>query len=177
MSISKEKILAKVNVKELLQLCLLFGVIILVPFFLHSQWITGPLVNAILIITWGMLGLRKAMVIALVPSLIALSSGTLPAILAPAVPFIMISNAIYLLTINFIYRNAEDKEKKYWLGILFASAFKFAFLFLSTSFIVKLFDSGTIISKISQMMTWTQFMTALTGGAIAWIILKKLKKI
>lgn len=175
MDISKEKTLANIDIKELTQFLTLAGLAILIPAFFHIQWVTGPIVNAILIITCLLLGIKRAMVIALVPSLIALSVGLLPAVLALAVPFIMLSNIVYVLVIDYVYNNFGSHDKSYWWGILLGSGLKFVVLFLSAGFVVKLFTSETIAVKIGQMMTWTQFATALLGGMLAWIVLKRFK--
>jgi hypothetical protein len=177
MEFSKEKILTQVNIKELTQFLVLSGLAILVPALLHAQWLTGPIVNAIFVVTLFLLGVKRALAVALVPSLIALSSGTLPAVLAPAIPFIMASNVIYILSINYAYANSANEEKGYWRGILAGSGLKFIFLFLSAGFIVKLFTSEAVALKISQMMTFAQFVTAILGGMIAWIVLKWVRKI
>ena len=50
--------------------------------------------NAVLIIAAVLLSPFEAVLIGLVPSAVALSSGLLPLALAPMVPFIMIGNAI-----------------------------------------------------------------------------------
>lgn len=170
----QERILSRTGIEELLQFFLLFGLSVLVPFFLHNQWFVGPIVNAILIVTWAMLGLKMALAIALVPSLIALSSGTLPIVLAPAIPFIMIGNAIYIISINYICSHLKDN---YWVGIFLGAGLKFTFLFLGAGFILQLFIDQAVLLKINQMMTWIQFVTAVLGGALAWLILKKIKKI
>jgi len=177
MNFLKEKVLANINKKELTWFLTLASLAILIPVFIHVQWIAGPMVNAIFVVTLFLLGVKRALAIAIVPSLIALSSGTLPAMLAPAVPFIVMGNMIYILSINYIYANFSNKEKGYWQGIFLGSGLKFAFLFLSSGFIIKIFTSETVAVKIGQMMTWTQFMTALMGGMIAWIILKRLDRV
>jgi len=177
MNFSQEKVLANINKKELAWFLTLASLAILIPIFIHVQWFAGPMVNAIFVVTLFLLGVRRALAIAIVPSLIALSSGTLPAVLAPAVPFIMISNIIYILSINYICANFSNKEKGYWQGILLGSSLKFVFLFLSSGFIIKIFTSETVAVKIGQMMTWTQFATAVMGGMIAWIVLRYARSI
>jgi hypothetical protein len=173
----KEEIFEKVNVKELAVFLGLSGVTMLLPFFVHIQWITGPLVNALLIINLFIVGIRSTLVLALVPSLMALSAGLLPAVLAPAVPFIMIGNVIYILLIDRIYNNAKNQETGYWLGLVIASGLKFTFLFLSVSLIANLITKQEIIAKVAQMMTWPQFATAFIGGMIAYMALKWIKRI
>ena len=72
------------------------------PRFVHNQFITGPIINATLFLAAAILGSGPAILIGLVPSVVALSSGLLPVHLAPMVPFIMISNAILILVFNYL---------------------------------------------------------------------------
>jgi len=153
------------------------GVATMMPFYIHLQWLTGPLVNAILILVLFLVGIRSALVLCLIPSLMALSGGLLPAVLAPVVPFIMISNTIFVLTIDWLYSNNKDDKKGYWYGLFFGSALKFAFLYLSVSYIGRLLLKQELTVKVAEMMSWPQFATAIAGGVIAWVILKWLKRI
>jgi len=66
------------------------------------------------------LGVDFAILIGLIPSVIALGVGLLPAVLVPMVPFIMISNT--LLVVCFAYL----RKKNYWLGVVVSSFLKFS---------------------------------------------------
>lgn len=173
----KEKILEGVNVRTMAQFLILASLAILLPFFVHLQWLTGPIVNAILIISLFLIGIRSAMVLAVIPSLMALAGGLLPAVLAPAVPFIMISNMIFVLAIDFIYSRSVNTNKGYWVGVVIGSLLKFSFLFLSVNFIAKLLIKQELVFKVAQMMSWPQLATALLGGVMAWAVLKGLKRV
>ena len=173
--IIKEQTLEKVNVKALTRFIGLAGVATILPFFIHLQWISGPIINAILILVLFLVGARSALVAALIPSLMALSGGLLPAVLAPAVPFIMISNAILVLCVDRFYDWQPD-DKGYWKGILVGAILKFVFLYLSVGWISKLLIKQELALRVAQMMSWPQFATAVIGGAIAFFILKWLKR-
>ena len=67
------------------------GVATLAP-LVHSQLVTGTLVNAALFAAVMLMGFRAAAAVALVPSLIALAVGTLPVAMAAMIPYIMASN-------------------------------------------------------------------------------------
>ena len=172
----KESLLSGVNVRSLTQFVGLAGIALFLPFFIHLQWLTGPIVNAILILILFLVGIRSAMVVALVPSLMALSGGLLPAILAPTVPFIMIGNAIFILSIDRIYDWSKNMNRGYWLGVLAGAFLKFVFLYFSVNLITKLLIKQDLAVKVTQMMSWPQFATAIKGGMIAWVILKWLKR-
>lgn len=176
MEIIKEETLAKVNVQSMTRFIALAGVALILPFFIHLQWISGPIINAILILILFLVGIRSAMIVALVPSLMALAGGLLPAILSPVVPFIMISNAIFVLSIDRIYDWSKNSSQGYWIGVLTGAVLKFLFLYISVSFITKLLIKQELAVKVAQMMSWPQLATAILGGMIAWVILKWLKR-
>ena len=149
----------------------LLALVTVVPFFVHNQLITGPMVNAVLFIATAVVGIPGAVLIALVPSVVALSGGLLPAVLAPAVPFIMIGNVILILTFHYA------KKKNFWLGMIGGSVLKYLFLFGSTSLVVSLLLKSEMAEKASLMLSWPQLATALVGGIIAWGVLKVWKKV
>lgn len=154
----------------LVKIFLLLSIAILAP-LLRQQFIVGPLVNAIFFISVFLLERHNAILIGLIPSVAALSTGLLPPALAPMIPFIMTSNTILIL--NF----AHLKEKNYWLAVISASFLKFIFLLSTSSLVINLVVKKEIASKISLMMSWPQLFTALAGGLIAYIFLKSIKKL
>jgi hypothetical protein len=171
----KAETLGRVDVATLAQTIALLAIITFLPFFLHIQWLTGPFVNALLILILFLGGIRAAVIASVIPSLMALSGGLLPAVLAPVVPFIMISNILFIFIIDYIYQNVTDNFKGYWYGIITAAAVKFIFLFISVNFITKLLLKKELAGVVTQMMSWPQFVTAVLGGVIAWVFLKWLK--
>lgn len=154
----------------LIKFAILLGIATIAPLF-HQQSITGPIVNATLFISVMLLGAQNAILIGLIPSLIALSVGTLPAILAPMIPFIMFGNTILILTFSYL------RKKNYWLGMVLASILKFMFLAFTSSIVINLLLKKEVATSVSAMMSWPQFLTALGGGLIAYIFLKSIKKI
>jgi len=149
----------------------LLALFILLPALIHLQWVTGPTVNAMLFIATVILGPTQAMLLGLMPSSVALSTGLLPLPLAPMVPFIMISNALLVMVFEYSYR------KNAIIGIVLAAAFKFLFLQAALNFIMKSMVTGNIGSAMAVMVSWPQFVTALVGGFIAYTFLKSIKKI
>lgn len=173
----KENVLTRVNTKALTQFLILGSVAIFLPFVLHVQLITGPIVNAILILTLFLCGIRSAVTLALVPSLMALAGGLLPAILAPVVPFIMISNLILIFSVEYLYKKFEQVKNGYWIGLVAGAGLKWSFLFLTTGLISNLLIKQELAIKVAEMMSWPQLATAIAGGIIAFGILKPLKAI
>src|SRR6056297_596984 len=173
----KEKALEQADVKAIAQFLVLATVATALPFYFHIQAITGPIINAVFILALFLLGIRSALVICLIPSLMALSGGLLPAVLAPVAPFIMIGNVILVLVLDWCYRNFASQKKGYWIGVILSSGLKFLFLYFSISVISELLIKESLAIKVAQMMSWPQFATAVAGGIIAFAVLKPLNKI
>ncbi|MEA1936537.1 MAG: iron hydrogenase [Patescibacteria group bacterium] len=171
----KEKTFERININYIAQFMALASVAVFLPYLVPSQWIVGPIVNAVLILTLLKFGFRNAIAIAIVPSIVALSSGLLPVILAPIVPFIMASNIILIFCVDWCYNNFQDKTKGYWVGVFVGAGLKFSFLFLSVSIISGLLIQQELAVKVAQMMSWPQLCTAVIGGVIAWGVWKRLK--
>lgn len=166
----KAQVIKKEKVFALTTFVVLVGVATLAP-LIKQQAITGSIVNATLLISTVLLGIPGAILVGLFPSLIALSVGLLPPVLAPMIPFIMAGNAILVVTFGYL------RKKNYWLGIISASILKFLFLFGTSFIVVNLILKKEIASKVAQMMSWPQLATALAGGFIAYLFLKSIKKI
>lgn len=156
---------------SILTYSILLSLSIFLPSVIHQQGITGPLINAILILTTVWFGTSQAMVVGLLPSLIALSRGLLPLPLAPVVPFIMAANCLLVLIF------AQLKTKNFFLAIFSAATVKFFFLYLVSQVLLANLLPEKFLTPASQMMSWPQLVTALTGGLIAWLVLKKMPKL
>ena len=142
------------------------GLVVLMPAFVHYQPITGTIINATLFIAVLVFAPEIAILIGLLPSIIALSGGLLPTPLAVIVPFIMISNTILVLTFHFL------KKKNLFVGIIVASFLKFLFLFLTSSIVINFLIKKELANQVALMMSWPQLLTALSGGLIAYIFYK-----
>ncbi|NQV00755.1 MAG: iron hydrogenase [Parcubacteria group bacterium] len=166
MNKTKTLVIKKVNISVISQFIALTGIATVAPLIGH-QIITGSIVNAALFISVVLLGIRGAVLIALVPSLIALTVGLLPSALAPMIPFIVFGNVILILVFACL------KQKNYWLAMISASFIKFIFLFSVSSVVVNLLFQKEIAQSIAIMMSWPQLLTALIGGLIAYLFLMK----
>ncbi len=163
LSLSKEQL-------ALFQFSILMGLSIILPLF-HSQYITGPMVNAVLFLSAVLAGSTGAMFIAMIPSVIALSTGLLPIAIAPAVPFIMLGNAILIAAFILL------QKKSFWLAAIAASFAKFIFLFGSSQLVIGLIAKKQAAVAAVSMLSYPQLVTALMGAFLAWGILKGLKRI
>jgi riboflavin transporter len=169
MSIEKTFTIDRAKIVSLTQFAALIGIATIVPLF-HQQMITGPIVNATLFAAAVILGTQMGIFVGLIPSIIALSVGTLPAPLAPMVPYIMLSNALLILAFNAF------REKNYWLAIGVASVIKFVFLWAMSSVVIGLLMKKELAESVALMMSWPQLLTALLGGALAVVFLHMYKR-
>ncbi|MFA5926016.1 MAG: ECF transporter S component [Parcubacteria group bacterium] len=120
----------------------------------HNQWITGTIVNAILFLAVWRVGIANTLLIAILPSSVALMRGLLPAPMAMLIPYIILSNVI-LVSAFYVFK------KHLLAGVISASFIKFLVLFAITSQLLK------VASPLIAMMQWPQLFTALAGGLIA----------
>lgn len=152
----------------------LLGIVVLAVLFplFPLQQVTGPLVNALLFIAVVILGVRNALLICFLPSIMSVSVGILPPIMLPMIPVIILGNVLLVLLFNYFY------QKNYWLGVISASFIKFIFIYSLASLLASEFISSPIFAKVvSQAMGYMQLVSALAGGVIAWIFLKFIKRI
>jgi hypothetical protein len=146
---------------NLITLIILLGVATAAP-LIGNQFITGTIVNASLLISVSMLGIGGGLLIAIVPSTIALATGLLPVVLAPMIPFIILGNA--LLVSAFAYLG----NKNYWLGVVTGSLLKFIFLTGITTIVLDIIIHKSIASNLAYMLSWPQLVTALAGSFLAY---------
>lgn len=154
---------------EILTFSTLLILSVALPLFFHQQWLTGSLVNCLLIITALRFGLSGGISLSIIPSLVALAGGLLPVALAPAVPFIIMSNIILVIAIRAL------TKRNYYLAILLGATAKFLFLYSAVNLILINYLQSPFFNAVSVMLSWPQFVTALCGGLLAWIILKGFK--
>lgn len=170
MAFTKTLAISRSSTMLLAKFIALVGVASMAPLF-PIQEITGPIVNAILFIAVIMLGTQNAILVGVFPSTIALSTGLLPALLAPMIPFIIIGNIILVLAFDMF------RKENFWLGVAMAAILKFLFLWATSSIVVDLLLKRELASAVSVMMAWPQLITALIGGVLAYIFLKFIKRI
>ncbi len=142
----------------------LLATAVFLPAIIHNQAITGPIINATLLVASLMLGTSSAIMIGLVPSVVALSRGLLPLPLAPVVPFIMLANGLY------IYLFAQLKKQSFAGAVAVASVAKFTLLHLVSQFLLANLLPAKFLIPAAKMMSWPQLATALIGGVIAYFI-------
>lgn len=163
--ISKEKSVYAVGV-----FLFLLGGVMLAPLF-PNQFISGPIVNALLLIVTVILGLRSGILMSFLPSIMALVGGLLPAVFGPFVPFIMAGNIIMVTLFHYL------RQKNYWLGAGMGSVLKFIFLFVASKIMFNSVLGHTLAGSMALMMSWNQLYSAAAGSVIAYLFLKTIKRI
>lgn len=167
---AKARAIEMPKVADLIYFGTLTGIAVIMPFF-PFQGVTGPIVNAIILIAVIILGLNKALLICLLPSMIAFSTGLFPVVLAPMIPFIILGNMVLAFVFSKLYKN------NFWVAVGLAAFAKFVFIFLAGKILITFFINSQVSSKILAMISWPQLLTALAGGVIAYTFLKIIKRI
>jgi len=155
--------LVKTNIWVKSAIFIVFLVISLLAPFLKQQFITGPIVNAILFLSTAILGIGAGVLIGFLPSMVSAFTGLLPLPLLPMIPYIIMGNAVLVLIFGAL------KKKSFGLGVILAGFVKFLLLYSISSLFLSL------PKPIIAMMAWPQLITALMGGIIAYFLLKFLK--
>jgi hypothetical protein len=153
---------------EAAKFAILLSIAICAP-LIKYQPITGTIVNAVLFLSVIYLGARRAILIALIPSVFSLATGLLPAVLAPMVPFIMISNVTLILIFDFFCR------KNFGFGAILAAVIKFVILAVSSNIILGLLMKKEIAWQVAAMMSWPQLLTAMGGALLAFLVIRVIK--
>jgi riboflavin transporter len=146
----------------------IIGACILIPQLSQNQFITGSIINTLLLSTVIMFGTSHAVIAASIPSFFAYTFGIIPPILTPFIPFIITANIIYITSFNLFY-----KRKQIIIGSLFSSTSKALFLFSILNLFILINPDMNIPSKLFQIMGLNQLITALIGCIIVNIIRKR----
>ena len=166
-------------VQKLTRVALLLALMLVVQLFENiSVFITGPLVNAILIIAtlgvglWGSMALAD---IAPITSFLITQAPIMPATHFTLFPVIMIGNILIVLGAYFGRKNSKSLAS----GLVMGSVFKWLFMWGAVVFVITpMFNSinETILSKIAEVFTHVQLYTSLLGSFLAYIIWPPIKK-
>lgn len=166
--------LSNARTATLAKAAFLVATVVVSPLFL-SQPVTGVFVNMALVLAAVFFGLGwESLLLAAIPSLVALLRGQLPAPFFLLIPFIMVGNAILVATVATLQR----KYGKYSLSVTAGSLLKAAFLAL-----VAFTAAGTVYADtplsatVITMFGWLQLLTALAGSVVAYPLLGLFKRV
>lgn len=136
-----------------------------------SQFVVGPAINAILLISVYACGIEWAIALGVLTPLTAILLRQLNPIMLPFTPFIIVGNIIFVLIFWLLKRYKTSGAIAGYIG---GSFLKYIFLNFSSKTLVPLFGIGfpkKIYIALVAMMGLPQLITALIGGAVALIII------
>jgi hypothetical protein len=142
-------------------LVLLIAIAAVAP-MLKQQVVTGIIVNATLFIGVYYLSTSQALLLAVIPSAMALAVGLLPPVLAPMVPFIILGNCMMVLVFSYM------RKINYWMGGAVSAILKFAFLYGMSFVVTGLVLNKQVAASAASMMGAIQLFTALGGLILAY---------
>jgi len=166
------------------QTAVMLAVLIAVQFVTRSMvfFVTGSLVNMILLVSVFMIGLGGGLTIAILSPFLAAFVGVGPAFIQ-IVPFVAVANAILVLVAwparKRIMFNGPGDVLFTAVNLIIAGAAKMAFLWVALVLIALPFIPGVTkqqISVIGFTFSWPQLVDAIIGGALAMLIVPLLRR-
>jgi len=151
------------NLKFITRTAILLALTLAFQMLRLPQPFTGPAVNTMLFLSSAIVGIIGGVLIGALTPWIAFLNGILPPVLAPAIPFIMLGNAMLVILFGTL------KKINIYLAIATAAIVKFLILTIAVRFLIN------VPPKVSIMLQLPQFYTAITGGIIALLVLKLLE--
>lgn len=135
-----------------------------------GQFITGPLINACLIVAAGAVGVWSGITVAVLSPVIALATGMNPNIIFA--PIIALANIVFVVIFALFIGKDRKTEltAKPVLGIVSGSVIKFLVLFIGITKILPALGIK-VPAPFLFAFSWPQLVTALIGGFIGLTIL------
>ena len=159
----------------------LIALLVAVQFFaagIGGQFVAGPLVNLILIISVMLCGLRIGLTVGVVSPVCAKLIGIGP--FWTLIPFIILGNAAFVIVWHFSERiNADVIVVRHLITAAAAAVVKFAVLYIGIVMIAVPFlldIPAQAAAVVTNMFSYPQMLTAFAGGAAASVVVPILKK-
>lgn len=172
----------KFTTKQLAQTGILLALCIVSQFFKNlSVYLTGPIINTILIIAVLSVGLAGGLAIAVITPITAYLIAPSPIITAipPVMVMIMLGNCILVFCV-WLFTNKFKFSGKLIAGMLTGSALKAGFMAVFiTKVLFSVYENALpekLLAKGQLMFSITQLITALLGSFLAFLIWIPLKK-
>lgn len=153
------------SVQFITRTAILLALTMIFQSFRAPQLVTGTLVNGMLLISAGYVGMWSGVIIGLFTPVLAFLFGIMK--FPPMIPFIMIGNALYVL----VFSGMRNKP----IGMVLGSLVKFLWLSASVYYMLPLFGVKAPAALV-EMFTFPQLATAVMGGILALLVLSLLKK-
>ena len=146
-----------------------------------SPYITGPLINLILLIACCYIDLKSGIILSIIAPVTSYFITQSPVITATnfmAMPVIMIGNIIYVISVYVFLK--KDNTIYLILGLWFGCVSKWAFMFLSAESVLKVIFhknlTPLLLKQIGFMFGTLQLIAGVIGGILFFVIYKILKK-
>ena len=172
----------KISTKSLAQAAILLAICIISQLFKNlSVYITGPIINACLIICALTAGTGWAILLSIVTPVTSffITGSPIMSAIPLIIPCVMVGNAILVICVALLKEKPND-EIGQPLSMVIGSVVKAAFMGLFISMII---IPSMLPEKMAPMMkvfqttfSITQLITALIGSALAYVIMIPLKK-
>lgn len=177
--------------KQLTQTAVIIAICIISQLFKNlSVYLTGPIINAALIIAMLAINVNSALLIAVITPVTAffITGSPIMAAIPAMFPVIMIGNAI-LVWSTYYFKKTMSEKVGLPMGMVVGALVKAGFMGIMTSFILfPLFGDSiaeqlpnpdalpTVLAAAKVTFSVTQFITAILGSILAYFIWIPLKK-
>lgn len=173
----------KITAKQITTTAILLAICIVSQFFKNlSVYITGPIINACLILAVLSVGMVCAIILAVITPVTAffISGSPIMAAIPAIIPCVMIGNVILVLGVGLIMKKVKGNGGLI-AGMAAGSVLKALFMgvFISLILIPNLIPEAMVPKMGVFQMTFslTQLITAVIGSVYAFIIWIPLKKV
>jgi hypothetical protein len=171
----------KINTTKLVRASLLLAICIVFQVIGRNmpeinQFLVGPAVNCILILTAFICGKWWGVGVGVLTPWLALLVGQLKMPLAPFIPFIIIGNFLFVYIFSLLKAGNIIRRG---IGVILGAFIKYAFLTLSATKLIHAFKLSfptKVANTLAASMSTPQLITALIGGALGIIIIELLSK-
>lgn len=167
------------NTRWLTRTAVILALAISIQLFRLPQPVTGPAINALLLLAAMLVGPGSAVLIGCITPVIAILVGITPPVMLPMVPVIMLANATLVLVFYWTAEKPGEVPYTYTISLRSTAAVaaaalsKFVLFYIATTYVlnwlqIKLPAAAVAVFGIPQLYT------ALAGGALALILVRYL---
>ncbi len=182
----------KLLTKQITQTALLLSICIASQFFKNlSVYITGPIINICIILTVLMIGLGSGVILSIVTPVTAFLIAPSPIMsgIPLVIPCIMIGNSILAISVWVFQKKLlmSTASIRVIIGIVVGAISKAIFMGVTIVLILLPLFSGNIAVPAQKLpillqtakvtFSITQFVTAIIGGVISYVIWLRIKNI
>jgi hypothetical protein len=151
----------KLDLKFLTRTAILIGLTLGFQALALPQPITGPVVNAVLFVSTGIIGMLSGALIGLITPWVAFAVGTMK--LAPAVPVIIAGNLAIPIVFGLLH-----KRNRY-VAALAAAVTKYVVMFLGMNYLTGVLNlkiPAAVVATLTTVQLWTALGGAVLGVAV-----------